>query len=296
MQRAEGVDPKKALRPPERREAASFLVAEQGIPVGRACGALGMCRSSFYKTPQDRLERDAAVIQALQEMVKTHSRWGFWKCFDRMRLDGSTWNHKRVHRVYRELRLNQPRRTKKRFPTREPQPLGAPSMPNEIWSLDFMHDTLYVGRRFRVLNVLDEGVREALGIEVDTSLSAERVVRVMEQIKEWRGVPKAIRCDNGPELTAETFVDWCRSNEIEIRYIQPGKPNQNAFIERFNRSFRNEVLNAHLFEDLDQVREVVFTWMMEYNEIRPHDALGRVPPTQFRKAIEARNSTYELST
>jgi putative transposase len=253
VQRAEGVDKKKALRPPERRAAAAFLVAEQGVPVGRACRALDMCRSSFYKPPRNRLERDAAVIQTLEKMVEAHKQWGFWKYFDRMRLDGCPWNHKRVLRVYRELRLNQPRRTKKRIPTRVPQPLGAPSLPNEIWSLDFMHDTLYVGRRFRTLNVMDEGVREALAIEVDTSLSAERVVRVMDQIKEWRGVPKAIRCDNGPEFTAEVFIDWCRSNDIEPRHIQPGKPNQNAFIERFNRSFRREVLNAHLFEDLDQV-------------------------------------------
>lgn len=119
-----------------------------------------------------------------------------------------------------------------------------------------MHDTLYVGRRFRTLNVLDEGVREILEIEVDTSLPGERVVRVLERLKAWRGLPEAIRCDNGPELVSQVFVEWCEENGVELRHIDPGKPNQNAFIERFNRTYREEVLNAYLFENLDQVREI----------------------------------------
>jgi len=169
-------------------------------------------------------------------------------------------------------------------------------MPNQVWSLDFMHDTLYVGRRFRTLNVLDEGVREGLDIEIDTSLSSERVVRVMERLKQWRGLPAAIRCDNGPELTSETFAGWCRDNGIEVRYIQPGKPNQNAFIERFNRTYREEVLDAYLFEDLEQVRELTHEWLVAYNERRPHDALGGLPPTVFRTMTTAGSSTSQLST
>ncbi|MBK6732878.1 MAG: transposase family protein [bacterium] len=148
-----------------------------------------------------------------------------------------------------------------------------------VWSLDFMHDTLYSGRRFRTLNVLDDGVRELLAIEVDTSLPGERVVRVLEQIKSWRGLPEAIRCDNGPELLSEVFVAWCEQNGVEIRYIQPGKPNQNAYIERFNKTFRDELLSAYLFDDLDQVRELAWNWMLDYNEERPHDSLGKVPPS-----------------
>ena len=139
------------------------------------------------------------------------------------------------------------------------------------------------------------GVREALAIEVDTSLPAARVVRVLDQVKSWRGTPEAIRCDNGPELLSETFRAWCEENDIEIRYIQPGKPNQNAFIERFNRTFRSEVLSAYLFEDLDQVRQIAWEWMIEYNEERPHDALGKIPPSAFREKVEAENSSYELS-
>jgi len=235
------------------------------------------------------------VIDALQELAEKHPRRGFWKYRDRLRLGGRAWNHKRIYRVYCELGLNHRLRTKRRIGDRPHQPLEVAAQPNKVWSIDFMHDTLYVGRRFRVLNVLDEGVREALAIEVDTSLPGERLVRVMDQVKSWRGTPEAIRCDNGPELLYEVFRALCEENDIEIRYIQPGKPNQNAFIERFNRTFRSEVLSAYLFEDLDQVREMAWEWMIEYNEERPHDALGKISPTVFRKRVEAGNSTYKLS-
>jgi putative transposase len=142
--------------------------------------------------------------------------------------------------------------------------------------------------------VIDEGVRECLAIEVDTSLRAERVVRVLEHLKQWRGTPRVIRLDNGPELTSVQLQAWCESNGVELRFIQPGKPNQNAFIERFNRTFRSEVLNAYLFDNLEQVREVSWWWMVAYNEERPHDALGGLPPSTFRKRLRAETSTFEL--
>ena len=271
-------------------------MAVEGLSVKRSCAAIGMSRSSWYKKPQDPLVRDAEVIDALQDLAEKHPRRGFWKYRDRLRLDGRPWNHKRIYRVYKELGLNHRRRTKKRVGDRPPQPLEVAAEPNKVWSIDFMHDTLYVGRRFRVLNILDEGVREALAIEIDTSLPGERVVRVLEQVKSWRGKPEAIRCDNGPELLSEAFRAWCEENSVEIRYIQPGKPNQNAFIERFNRTFRSEMLSAYLFENLSQVRQMAWEWMIEYNEQRPHDALGKIPPAVFREKVEARNSSYELST
>ena len=151
--------------------------------------------------------------------------------------------------------------------------------------------TLYGGRRFRTLNVLDEGVREGLAIEIDTSLPAERVVRVLEQVVAWRGQPQAIRLDNGPELIADRFMTWCVDRGIELRYIQPGKPDQNAFIERFNRTYRTEVLNAYVFESLDQVREITAEWLRSYNEERPHDAAGGASadavsgPTRSQKVL-----------
>jgi putative transposase len=242
------------------------------------------------------MSSDAEVIDALQAVVERHSRWGFWKCFRRLRLDGRVWNHKRVWRVYCRLRLNLPRRTKKRLPPRVRQSLEVPMQANRLWSMDFMADALYGGRRFRTFNVLDEGVREALAIQIDTSLRAERVIRVLEQLKEWRGLPEAIRCDNGPEYTAQSVVDWCRQHGIELRYIQPGKPNQNAYIERFNKSYRTEVLDAHLFDDLEQVREITDTWLQRYNQERPHEALGNLPPSVYRESRERTTSPFECTT
>lgn len=273
-----------------------YLVAEHSVSVSRACKAVGLSRAGWYKPPQDRLERDREVIEALTRVTDRNRRWGFWMSFQRLRFEGYGWNHKRVYRVYSELGLKHRRRTRKRIPSRDPQPLDTPSTPNAVWALDFMSDALYVGRRFRTLNIMDEGVREGLTIEIDTSLTGERVVRALEQVCAWRGVPQAIRCDNGPELTSQVFIDWCRRMDIAVRYIQPGKPNQNAYIERFNRTYREEVLNSYLFEDLDQVREITYNWLIAYNEGRPHDALGGLPPTVFRERQTAKTSTFELST
>ncbi len=270
-------------------------MAEEKLSIRRACNVVGLARSAWYCKPVDWTNRDSAVIDALQTMVEKRRRWGFWKCFNRLRLDGHPWNHKRVYRIYTALGLNHRRKTKKRLPKRTMQPLEVAPAPNEVWSIDFMHDGLYGGRPFRTFNVLDDGVREILDIEIDTSLPGPRIVRVLERVKAWRGVPKAIRCDNGPELLSGAFTSWCEENDIEIRYIQPGKPNQNAFIERFNRTYREEVLSAYLFDDLDQVRDITWEWMQEYNEERPHDALDNVPPTVFREAVEAGNSTFKRS-
>lgn len=195
------------------------------------------------------------MIAALPTLVAAKSRWGFWNCCARLRLDGQPWNHKRLWRVYCPRRLNLPRRTKKRLPVRLRHPLTVIPQPNAVWAVDFMSDTLYGGRRFRTLNVLDEGVREGVAIEVDMSLPAERVIRVLEQVIAWRGQPQAIRLDNGPELTADRFMTWCAERGIELRDIQPGQPDQNAFIERFNRTYRTEVLNAYVFESRSSTRD-----------------------------------------
>jgi putative transposase len=257
------------------------LVTEHRLPVRRACRAVGLSRTAWYRRPAPATIRDAAVIAALLAIVEQHGRWGFWKCFTRLRLDGHGWNHKHVHRVYCALRLNLPRRTKRRVPTRLRQPLVAPTTLNGIWALDFMHDALYGGRPFRTLNVLDEANREALAIEVGTALPAARVVRVLEQLIEVYGRPHAVRVDNGPELTAQLFADWCQQQRIAIRYIQPGKPDQNAFIERFNRTYRTEVLDAYLFGSVREAQRQTDDWLVTYNDHRPHESLGDVPPTRF---------------
>ena len=207
------------------------------------------------------------------------------KCYYWLRHQGHRWNHKRVWRVYRSNGFNLPRRTKKRLPARIKQPLEVPAEPDRMWSMDFMHDTLMHGKRFRTLNIFDEGVREIAAIEIDTSLPAARVIRVLEQIKESRSLPQQIRVDNGPELISSSLVAWCKENGVHLQHIQPGKPTQNAYVERFNRTYRHEVLDAHLFESLEQVREITHHWMISYNEERPHQSLGNVPPTVFRNQL-----------
>jgi len=274
-----------------------IMVEEQALSITRSCAVAKLSRAAYYRVQADSAQRDGEVIAALNEVVAKHQRWGFWKCFDRLRLLGNAWNHKRVYRVYCVMKLNLPRRTKQRVPQRERRSLVVPALPNAVWAVDFMSDTLYDGRRFRTLNILDEGVREGLAIEVDTSLPAKRVVRVLTQLKEWRGLPQAIRLDNGPEFIAGELALWCEENLVDLWFIEPGKPDQNAFIERFNRSYREEVLDAYLFEDLAQVREISHEWLISYNEERPHDALGSLPPTLFRQQVmAARSSTSELST
>ena len=262
------------------------LAGDQKLSIRQSCQLVNLSRAAYYRDENKLAVRDAPVIEALNAIVAKHGRWGFWKCHDRLRLKGHSWNHKRVWRVYCAMKLNLPRRTKRRL-IRPMQPLDAPQLPNEVWSLDFMSDSLYQGRRFRTLNILDESVREALAIEIDTSLPAQRVVRTLQQLEAWRGLPKAIRLDNGPELTSQYLADWCQDKGIELRFIQPGKPNQNAFIERFNRSYRTEVLNNWLFTSLDEVREITHQWLQSYNEERPHDALGSLPPAVFRERLLA---------
>ena len=259
----------------------AILVSEHQLSVQQACRIAGLSRTAHYRPPVDDPGRDAVVIAALQAVVQANPRWGFWKCFDRLRLLGHRWNHKHVYRVYCALRLNLVRRTTRRIPTRIRQPLDAPPVLNTTWALDFMHDALYDGRRFRTLNVLDEGNREGLAIEIGTSLASGRVVALLEQLVAQHGAPQALRCDNGPELIAQTLTDWCKATGIALRHIQPGKPDQNAFIERFNRTYREEVLDAWLFTALDQVRDVTAVWLTTYNTERPHDRLGRVPPLTF---------------
>ena len=271
-----------------------YLVGEEKLPISRACGCVGLSRAAYYRKPTDRAKRDAPVVDVLNQIVAKHGRWGFGLCFSWMRNNGYLWNHKRVWRVYKDMRLNLPRRTKRRLPKLPKQPLVAPTQKNIIWALDFMHDTLYYSKPFRTLNIIDESNREILGIEIDTSLPAGRVIRTLEQLGEIYGLPQAIRLDNGPELRSAALVEWCEDNGIELRYIQPGKPSQNAFIERFNRTYRHEVLDVYLFEDLDQVREITDEWITVYNEERPHGALGKLPPRLFRQ--QAENSPPSLST
>ena len=270
---------------------------EHGLTVTRSCQAVRLSRTAYYEPPLPRDPRDGDVIQALQGVVEKNGRWGFWKCFDQLHNDGAWWNPKRVHRVYCALGLNLPRRTRRRIPKRIRQPLVAPPGLNESWAIDFMTDTLYDGRRFRTVNVIDEGNREALAIEVNPSLPSVRVIALLEELIAQHGRPQAIRCDNGPEFTSGALTTWSQARGITMQYIQPGKPSQNALMERFNRTYRHEILDAYVFESLADVRDVTTDFLQNYNTRRPHASLGRVPPhTYLPRLTAAESSPYPPST
>lgn len=180
------------------------------------------------------------------------------------------------------MRLNRKRKHKRRVPTRNPLPLAVPGGLNQVWSADFMSDALWDGRRFRSFNVIDDFNREALEVEIDTGISANRVVRILDQIAHWQGFPARIRFDNGPELTALAVADWAQGNGVELlEFIKPGKPMQNGFIERFNRSYREAVLNMYIFKSLDEVRIETEKWLGVYNQQRPHESIGNLSPVEY---------------
>lgn len=278
------------MTPSAKRQAIALLVQEHRQPIRRACQAVRLSRAAYYRPPASALARDAEVIEALTALVAENSRWGFWKCMDKLVERKKPWNPKRVYRVYCALRLNLPRRVRRKPPLRPRQPMAAPTELNQVWALDFMHDRLYDGRPFRTLNILDEANREALAIEPATSLPAWRVVTVLDELITVHGAPYALRLDNGPEFVSDAIAVWAATHAIALRFIQPGKPDQNAYIERFNRTYREEVLDAHLFDSLEEVRTLTADWLRRYNTERPHASLGGVPPLTF---LPRPTSTWE---
>lgn len=241
---------------------------------------------------QNKPKDDSVLQDALTSVIDKHPSIGFWQSFHRLRNRGLPWNHKKVRRVYRQMKLNIRRRAKKRLPDRVKQPLVIPSGPNQTWSIDFMSDALSDGRKFRLLNVLDDFNRESLAVEVDTSLPSLRVLRVLDRLIHERSTPSIIRVDNGPEFISHILQQWCDEHKITLQYIQPGRPMQNAYIERKNGSMRRELLNTYLFSSLAEVRIMAEEWRVDYNEERPHKALRYLSPVKYaEQKAEARQQS-----
>lgn len=276
------------VKPSHRRQMAQQAVALHAISIRLACRAFSISETC-YRYQSKHSDDNALIAQQLIELTEENTDWGFGLCFSYLRhVENYAWNEehcsaRRVYRIYCELALNLRIKPRRRLKRHAPEPLKEPIHANQVWSLDFMHDQLADGRKFRLLNVIDDYRREGLAIEVGFSLPAMRVIRTLNQLLEYREKPLVIRCDNGPEFISHEFVRWATEQGIRIEYIQPGKPQQNAYVERYNRTIRYSWLSKHLFDTLDEVQDYatnscVAVLLRHYNHERPHQANTGKPP------------------
>ena len=245
----------------------------------RACGLIGITRRGFRHAPGS--DRNQQLRQRLRALAEERRRWGCPLLYQVLRREGWTVNHKRVERLYREEGLSLPRRRRRKRLSHVRVVRERPPALNYVWAIDFVHDSLLDGRGFRALTVIDEWSRECLAIEVDVSLTGERVARVLERLCETRGVPAVIQSDNGPEFTGRGMDVWACRRAVQLQFIEPGKPIQNAFIESFNSRLREECLNEQLFVSLADARRKIAQWRIQYNRERPHSSLGYLAPEEF---------------
>jgi len=264
------------------------MIAEKRISQRRACRWVGLSRNAL-KEPVLIKEKDVALQERIRQLAKRYKHWGLLKIHHKLRKQGEVANHKRVRRLYRSAGLTLPRKLEKRLPESVRQPLPKATACNGCRSLDFTapadrSDGLSDGRKFRTLNVIDDYSREMLGIKIDYSLPTRRVLGLLNKLVERYGKPVRLRSDNGPEFISQDLQDWCKEQQVILHWIEPGKPTQNAYIERFNGTFGREVLNANTFNSLAQVRRTVDAWLVEYNTERPHQALKFMTPVEYRQA------------
>lgn len=256
------------------------MIKQFNLSERRACRLVGLSRDSYRHPPEDG-EDTVALKQAIIEVAHARRRFGYRRIHDMIRPQFPGVNHKRVYRLYKEANLAVKKRRKGKRPVNDRVPLQIAQAPNEVVSMDFVSDSLANGRRLKCLTVADDFSHECVLIHVDYGISGQYVTRLLDQMAMFRGYPKAIRTDNGPEFTSRAFLCWTQQHGVRHILIQPGRPMQNGYIESFNGKFRDECLNEHWFETLAQARETITTWRKDYNEVRPHSSLGRIPPASF---------------
>ncbi len=267
------------VTPAARREAVAHLRIAYEVSERRACSALDADRSSVrYRS---RRPDDVAARARLRELAAIRRRFGYRRLHVLLRREGIVMNHKKLRRLYREEQLQVRRRGGRKRALGTRAPLALPQGPNQRWSLDFLSDALADGRRFRILAIVDDFTRECLALVADTSLPGLRVVRELDILIALRGRPAMCVSDNGTELTGMAILRWTQQTLVEWHYIAPGKPQQNAFIESFNSRLRDELLNETIFTSLAHAREALAAWMQDYNMVRPHSALGNLPPAVY---------------
>jgi putative transposase len=255
----------------------------------RACRIVGICRSSnrYQAKPKD----DAEVRVRLRELAEQRRKFGSPRLHTMLRREGYQINHKRTERLYREEGLSLRIKKRKKRASHLRIVMDRPERINQHWSMDFVSDSLFNGRRFRVLTIVDDFSRECPALEADHSLTGKRVTRVLDRIALNRGLPEVITVDNGPEFISKALDLWAFGNNVRLRFIQPGKPMQNAFIESFNGKFRDECLNEHVFISLERARLEIELWRQDYNANRPHSSLHKMTPQEFSAVFNRKQKT-----
>lgn len=245
----------------------------------RACGLFELNRSSYYYRSHRRDDR--ALRMRMRELATVRVRFGYRRLHVLLQREGWAVNHKRVYRIYGEENLMVRTKKRKKIASRARTPQGQAQRPNQQWSMDFVHDRMEDGRCLRVLTVVDNFSRECLALEADRALSGERVAATLDRVARGRGYPKSIRVDNGTEFYSQAMDRWAYRHGVELAFIRPGKPTENGYIESFNGRLRDECLNVHLFFGLEDARQKLEAWRMDYNTTRPHRSLGQMTPTEY---------------
>jgi putative transposase len=279
------------MTPAARRAAVARVRERFGLSERRACRLVGIGRATLRY--ERRRGEDAHLRRRLHELAAERPRFGYRRLHALLRREGVVVNHKRVERLYREEGLAVRPTTRKRVARDGRGRAALPGRPNQQWGVDFVSDALAWGRRIRLFTVVDVFTREALAIEVDTSLPGGRVVRVLERLAEERGAPAEIVLDNGPELAGKALDQWAYERGVRLRFIEPGKPVQNAFVESFHGRLRDECLDRHWFLGLADARHTVEGWRQDYNRARPHSALGYRSPEEFRLGFDRATITRQ---
>lgn len=269
------------MSPQARREAVRILMAERQMGVTRACGLVGISRSLLAYQP--RRTQPEGLRERIGEIAAAKRRYGYRRVHVLLRREGWQVNHKRTHRLYREAGLQVRKRSRKRIVHGERTPLQPARRPNESWSMDFVADSLANGRRIRCLTLVDDFTKECLATVVDTSITGLRVARELDQVIASRKMPMSISVDNGPEFAGRLLDEWAYRQGVRLRFIRPGKPVENAYIESFNGKFRDECLNEHWFTSLAEARVLIEAWRIEYNLERPHSSIGDATPAEFAR-------------
>lgn len=267
------------VTPAARRDIVVHLKKEFQFSERRACTIVGLCRNSYRY--QAKPKNDDEIRARLRELAEKRRKFGAPMLHTLLRREGHLINHKRTERLYREEGLSLRMKKRKKRTSHLRVVMDRPERINQHWSMDFVSDSLYNGRRFRVLTVVDDFSRECPVLEVDHSLTGQRVSRVLDRIALTRGLPEVITVDNGPEFISKALDLWAYENSVKLRFIQPGKPVQNAYIESFNGKFRNECLNDHVFISLHSARKIIEAWRQDYNTERPHSSLSKMTPDEF---------------